>query len=185
MARPKIVTDNESVADWLLSHNWFHDIDDKTRSKLPEYVDDALWASIYTCAGTSKSSGRVNVSPKLVKRAIMLPEISVKAVQRLNIFSTPMSERKAQTICQCVRYTLRSLEERVKKEMKKNASQETEFNYRLERQWIESYYSGVNHEFDKVLPKTPKPIQELYIEGKIEEYKQALKSFHEEVELPQ
>lgn len=161
------VLDNELVAQYLIKKKWNNLLCEHTEQKLPGFVDDAVWAAVYICAGVT--NGKVNISPKLVFRALMLHEISTETVHSLHIFDEKMSKRKARRICQCARFAIEAITARVREEEEKSKMQEN-FNWRLEQQFVESYYSGVDHDFNAVLSPTPQHIKDLYKEGKLEEY---------------
>lgn len=170
------VLDNELVAQYLINRKWNDLLCQHTKQMLPAFVDDAVWAAIYICAGTHK--GKVNISPKLVFRALMLSEISTESVQALHIFDEKMSVRKARLICQCARFAIDAITARVREEEEKEEMQPDNFvNWKLEKQFVEAYYSGVDHKFYTALNMTPKEITGLYNTGRISEYKVELREW--------
>lgn len=173
--KPKVL-DNEVVAQYLISKKWNNLLCQHTEQMLPSFVDDAVWASIYVCAGSH--NGKVNVAPKLVFRALMLPIISTESVHALHIFDDKMSARKARVVCQCARFAIEAITERVREEEEKEKMQPDNFvNWKLEKQFVESFYSGVDHDFSTYLNMTPKEITGLYNTGRIAEYKVELREW--------
>lgn len=67
----------------------------------PEWFDDIVTGSIATAAGTSKTSGRFNVSPAKVKAAMHCSTISVAALQ-----VPTMSTRAAQLLAKATRHAV-------------------------------------------------------------------------------
>lgn len=83
MGRKAKVTDNTVVADWLIQNRWLNSLNAGTRQLLPAFVDDSVWAAVTIVAGSS--NGKVNISPKLVMKALMLKTISSQEVKRLEV----------------------------------------------------------------------------------------------------
>lgn len=169
------VINNELVAQYLIKKKWNNLLCEHTEQMLPGFVDDAVWAAVYICAGVT--NGKVNIAPKLVFRALMLSDISTETIHSLHIFDDKMSLRKARRVCQCARFAIEAITARVREEEQRANMKAQDFSWKLEQQFVESYYSSVKHDFNTVLPSTPKYITELYKQGKIEEYGVKLKEW--------
>lgn len=175
MARLKKVTDNEIVAEWLIQNRWKEALNSGTKQKMPDFVEDAVMAAIYIVAGTS-GSGRVNVSPKLVFKCLMLPEISVESVTTREV-GYEMSNRHAQRLAQTVRFALDGIMHRVQ-EYENSISEEEKENTEMEREFIKDYYLGRNSNlYSPQMQPLPSEILQLKSEGKYGEYAEAVRDF--------
>lgn len=103
-------TDNQLVSDWLIDHRWINSLNSGTKMQLPSFVDDAVWAALAIVAGTS--NGKLNVSPKLVKKALMLKIISTDEVKRLEV-GYDMSDRQARRLAQTARFALNGIRHKI------------------------------------------------------------------------
>ena len=171
--KPKM-TDNEIVSDWLIRTRWLNTLNAGTKQMLPSFVDDAVMAAIYVVAGSS--NGTVNISPKLVCRALMLRVISTEAVKPLEV-GYEMSKRQAQRLAQTARFALNGIRSRIQ-EYENSLSEGDVMNRKLELDFVKDYYNGV----ESILyssPATPLPeeILSLYKEGKYLEYGEAVRAF--------
>lgn len=181
MGRPEKTTDNQLVSDWLIEHRWANTLNTETKHQLPSFVEDAVMAAIYIVAGTS--NGRVNVSPKLVKKAMMLREINTETVRPLEL-GYDISDRQAQRLAQTVRFALDGIRHRIQ-EFENNLSEEFKMNRKLEWGFIQDFYTGKNSRLYTLYAKAPVPqhILDLYREGKYLEYGEAVRRFRDK-ELP-
>lgn len=174
MGRPKKKTDNHIVAEWLIEHRWRDSLSEGTKHRMPSFVEDAVMSAVYVVAGTS--NGQVNVSPKLVFKCLMLPEISVDTVATREI-GYEMSERQAQRLAQTVRFALDGIKHRVQ-EYELNISVEDKENIQLEKEFIQDYYSGKESKlYSANLEVVPDEILQLNRDGKYLEYAQSLREF--------
>lgn len=178
MARPKKTTDNKLVSDWLIEHRWANTLNTETKHMLPSFVESAVMAAIYIVAGTS--NGRVNISPKLVKKALMLREISSDTVRPLEL-GYDISDRQAQRLAQTVRFALDGITHRIQ-EFENNLSEDFKMNRKLEWGFVMDYY---NDKDSKLYTNThsrepvPEHIISLYRQGKYLEYGEAVRAFRD------
>ena len=135
--KPK-TTDNVLVSDWLIQNRWMNSLNVSTKQQLPAFVDDAVWAAITIVAGVS--NGKVNVSPKLVMKALMLKDISSAEVKRLEV-GYEMSDRQARRLAQTARFALYGITHRIQ-EYENNLPEEVKMNWKLEKQFVTDYYTG-------------------------------------------
>lgn len=174
MARKAKVTDNELVANWLIQNRWLNSLNVDTKQQLPAFVDDAVWSAITIVAGVS--NGKVNVSPKLVKKCLMLKSISTAEVRRLE-FAYDMSDRHAQRLAQTARFALDGIRHRVQ-EYENNISDYAKEVGRMEKQFLEDYYKGKESKlYSKPLKPLPVDIIKLHTDGKYVEYALAVQAF--------
>lgn len=167
-------TDNVLVSEWLIRHRWMNSLNTSTIQQLPGFVDDAVWAAISIVAGVS--NGKVNVSPKLVMKSLMLKDISSHEVKRLEV-GYEMSDRQARRLAQTARFALVGIHHRIQ-EYENNLPEEVKMNWKLEKQFVDDYYAG------RESPLYSRPAQELPLEisalckqKKYLEYAKALKEF--------
>ena len=175
MARKSKRTQNEIVAEWLIEHRWKNSLNSDTKQKMPAFVEDAVMAAVYIVAGTS-SSGRVNVSPKLVFKCLMLPEIATDTVKLLEV-GYDMSLRQSQRLAQTVRFALDGIRHRIQ-EYESNLSDQDLENIKLEKNFIRDYYAGrVSPLYSPSYSELPSEILELREQGKYLEYGEAVRAF--------
>lgn len=174
MPRKPKVTDNVTVSEWLIENRWMNSLNTNTRQQLPAFVDDAVWAAISIVAGVS--NGKVNVSPKLVIKALMLKTISSEEVKRLE-FGYDMSDRQAQRLAQTARFALNGIKHRIQ-EYENNLSEEAKVNWRLEKRFVQDYYSGVESSlYSPQMLALPDEISVLHTQGKYVEYARDVQAF--------
>jgi hypothetical protein len=174
MARKPTVTDNTLVSSWMIDYKWLKPVSNSTLLRIPAFVDDAIFAALYTVSGVS--GGKLNVSPKLVKKALMLKEISSESVKGLE-FGYEMSDRQAQRLAKTVRYAILRIESQI------DAYQEAytiarKQEIQMERNFVKAYRQGTESElYSHTQPAPPAWITALYTEGKYLEYGVALQEF--------
>jgi hypothetical protein len=167
MGRKAKVTDNVLVAEWLIQNRWLNSLNTDTKQQLPAFVDDAVWAAITIVAGVS--DGKVNVSPKLVMKSLMLKTISTETVKVVEV-GYDMSDRQAQRLAQTARFALDGIRHRIQ-EYESNVSEHTKMIWRLEKKFLEDYYKGRESPlYSKPLPPAPEHILSLHSEGDYLEY---------------
>ena len=69
-----------------------------------------MWAAVAVVAGSS--NGKVNISPKLVMKALMLRTISSQEVKMLEV-GYEMSDRQSQRLAQTARFALDGIRHRI------------------------------------------------------------------------
>ena len=174
MKTPK-KTLNVEVAEWLINHRWRDSLDIDVKQRMPSFVEDAVMAAVYIAAGTSRD-GRVNVSPKLVFKCLMLPEISVSTVKTVE-YGHEMSDRHAQRLAQTVRYALRGIASRIQSHDLPLTEDQKE-NIQMERDFVRAYYQKTTSPlFSDKLPPVPQNILNLKLLGDHLAYAEALRSF--------
>lgn len=167
-------TDNQLVSDWLIQHRWNSSLAVGTKLCLPDFVDDAVWAALAIVAGVS--NGKLNVSPKLVKKALMLKIISTEEVKRLEV-GYDMSDRQAQRLAKTARFALNGIRHRIQ-EYENNVPEDVKLNSALERQFVKDYYDSTNSTlYSEPLAPLPDEIVQLHQDGLFLEYANALKAF--------
>lgn len=177
MARPKKELDNKIVSDWLIEHRWLKSLDATTKLKLPAFVDDAVWAALYVVAGSS-NSGRLNVSPKLVMKCLMLRTLTTETVKVMEV-GYEMSDRQAQRLAKTTRFALDGIKHRIQ-EYENSISEDQKVDWRFEKQFVSDYYSGKESTlYSAPLPVVPDEILQLNKEGKYVEYGEALMKFRQ------
>lgn len=174
MGRKIKTTENILVAEWLIEHKWLNSLNIDTKQKMPAFVDDAVMGAIYIVAGSS--NGKVNVSPKLVFKCLMLPNITANQVKRMEV-GYAMSDRHARRLAQTVRFALGSIKHKVQ-ENEYGLSIEQEEMVEMERQFIRDYYSGKESPlYSPNLKPLPSEISQLRLDGKYLEYGFAVSVF--------
>lgn len=167
MAKTKKKTLNHEVAEWLIEHRWKNTLNTDARQKLPSFVEDAVMSAVYIVAGSS--NGKVNISPKLVSKCLMLREISVDTVKLMEV-GYEMSERHAQRLAQCVRFALNGITQRIQG-YDFNMTEQEKILYRKEKQFIRAYYTGEDSDlFSTPMKPLTQEIKDLHRQGKYEEY---------------
>lgn len=167
-------TDNHLVSDWLIQHRWSNSLAVGTKLCLPGFVDDAVWAALAIVAGVS--NGKLNVSPKLVKKALMLKIISTEEVKRLEV-GYDMSDRQAQRLAKTARFALNGIRHRIQ-EYENNVPEDVKLNSALERQFVKDYYDNTDSAlYSEPLAPLPDEIVQLHRDGLFLEYANALKAF--------
>lgn len=175
MGRKSKKTQNEIVAEWLIEHRWKNSLNIDTKQKMPVFVEEAVMAAVYIVAGTS-SSGRVNVSPKLVFKCLMLPEIATETVKLMEV-GYDMSLRQSQRLAQTVRFALDGIRHRIQEYESKLTEQDLE-NIEMERKFISDYYAGRESSlYSPPKPELPLEILKLREDGKYLEYGEAVRAF--------
>lgn len=178
MSRPKKITDNQLVSNWLIEHRWANTLNTETKHQLPSFVEEAVMAAVYIVAGTS--NGRVNISPKLVKKAMMLHTISVDSVKVLEL-GYDLSDRQAQRLAQTARFALDGITHRIQ-EFENNLSEEFKMNRKLEWGFVMDYYNQRQSNLytnPAFRPSVPESIIMLYKQGKYLEYGEAVREFRQ------
>ena len=171
--KPK-TTDNILVSEWLIQNRWMNSLNVSTKQQLPAFVDDAVWAAITIVAGVS--NGKVNVSPKLVMKSLMLKDISSSEVKRLEV-GYEMSDRQARRLAQTARFALSGIRYRIQ-EYENNLSEEVKMNWKLEKQFVADYYAGKESPlYSHPAPELPLEISVLREQKKYIEYAYAVRKF--------
>lgn len=177
MARKPKVTDNTLVSNWMLEYKWLKPISDSTLHRIPSFVEDAVYSALYTVAGSS--DGRLNISPKLIKKALMLKQISVDTVRFLEV-GYVMSDRQAQRLAQTVRFAITRIEDRID-EYENQVSERKRQELAMEREFVRSYYNKTksplhSHTAQTVHPAQPLPqnILDLYTQKRYVDFAKAL-----------
>jgi len=174
MVRTVMVTENELVSEWLIRTRWMNALNITTRLQVPGFVDDAVWAAVTIVAGTS--NGKVNVSPKLVLKALMLNPITAQEVKRCEI-GYDMSDRQARRLAQTARFALEGIKHRIQ-EYEHNLPKEVKMSWKLEKGFVNDYYSNTpSILYSKPLCPLPTEISALHEEKKYVEYAYALRAF--------
>ena len=177
MPRKPLVTDNEIVAEWLIQNRWKETLSPEIKMKMPAFVEEAVYSAIYIVAGSN--NGKVNISPKLVFKALMLPHISSETVKACE-FGYEMKDRTARRLAQTARFALEGIKHRIQ-EFEKVISEEMWMNWKVEKEFVEDYYNGTDSKYYSPLkPTIPENILQLYRDGKYLEYGEAVKSFRSE-----
>jgi len=167
-------TDNQLVSDWLIENRWNNSLNVGTKMHLPGFVDDAVWAALAIVAGVS--NGKLNVSPKLVKKSLMLKTISTEEVKRLEV-GYDMSDRQAQRLAQTARFALDGIRHRIQ-EYENNVPEEFKLNSRMERKFVKDYYAGRSSPlYSQPLAPLPQSIVDLHNKGMLLEYALAVQRF--------
>ena len=149
-----------------------------TKQQLPAFVDDAVWAAISIVAGVS--NGKVNVSPKLVMKSLMLKEISSEEVKRLEV-GYEMSDRQARRLAQTARFALYGIKHRIQ-EYENSLPEEVKMNWKLEKQFVADYYAGRESPlYSLPLGLEPPETSTLRVQGKYLELAEALVAFRKAV----
>lgn len=174
MARLPKKTQNELVAEWLIEHRWRNSLNTDTKQKMPAFVEDAVMAAVYIVAGTS--NGQVNISPKLVFKCLMLPEITSESVATREV-GYAMSDRQARRLAQTVRFALDGIRHRIQ-EYENTITEEEKEKIKLEKDFIRDYYTGrQSNLYSPPMEELPSEILALRLEGKYLEYGEAVRAF--------
>lgn len=174
MARLPKKTDNVLVAEWLIENRWRNSLNTDTKQKMPAFVEDAVMAAVYIVAGTS--NGQVNISPKLVFKCLMLPEITSELVKSREI-GYDMSDRQARRLAQTVRFALDGIRHRIQ-EYENSITEEEKEKIKLEKDFIRAYYQGGKSPLHSPpMKELPSEILQLRVEGKYLEYGEAVRNF--------
>ena len=174
MARLPKKTDNVLVAEWLIENRWRNSLNTDTKMKMPAFVEDAVMAAVYIVAGTS--NGQVNISPKLVFKCLMLPEITSELVKSREI-GYDMSDRQARRLAQTVRFALDGIRHRIQ-EYENSITEEDKEKIKLEKDFIRDYYIGRQSPLHSPpMKELPSEILALRTEGKYLEYGEAVRAF--------
>jgi len=174
MGRKAKVTDNVLVADWLIQNRWLNSLNTDTKQQLPAFVDDAVWAAVAIVAGVS--NGKVNVSPKLVMKALMLKTISSEEVKRLEV-GYDMSKRQSQRLAQTARFALDGIRHRIQ-EYENNMPEHLKALGRMEKRFVDDYYMGRESTlYSERMTPLPENIIDLHKQGKYVEYAVKVQQF--------
>jgi len=174
MGRKAKVKDNEIVAEWLIQHRWKETLHPDIKMRMPSLVEEAVYSAVYIVAGSN--NGKVNISPKLVFKALMLLNISSQTVKACEV-GYDMSDRTARRLAQTARWALETLEHRVE-EFENVVSEELWMNWLLEKEFVEDYNLQRESKYHSPLkPSVPDRILQLYRDGKYLEYGQAVQQF--------
>lgn len=176
MGRKAKATDNILVAEWLIQNRWVNSLNTDTKQKLPAFVDDAVWAAVSIVAGVS--NGKVNVSPKLVMKALMLKATTSEAVKKLEV-GYEMSDRQSRRLAQTARFALDGIRHRIQ-EYENNMPEEVKQSWMMEKKFIQDYYRGKESPLYSP-PYKPLPIEisMLYRDRKYLEYGEAVRKFRD------
>lgn len=175
--RPPKVTDNKDVADWLIKNKW-KDLGQDVRSRLPDFVHDAVYGALYICAGTS--NGKLNIQPELIYRCIMQPEISTQSTSNiLEFLETPLAPRTVERITQVSRFAAKGIRERIEQYEERRAElRQTNVDWKIEMIFLKDYYQGrYSRYYSAPLQKVPDSITQLYRDRKYLEYGEKLREF--------
>ena len=176
MGRKAKVTDNVLVAEWLIQNRWMNSLNTDTKQQLPAFVDDAVWAAVTIVAGVS--NGKVNVSPKLVMKSLMLKAITSEAVKKLEV-GYEMSDRQSRRLAQTARFALDGIRHRIQ-EYENNMPEEVKQNWMMEKMFIQDYYRGKESPlYSPPYKQLPIEISMLYMGRKYLEYGEAVRKFRE------
>lgn len=174
MARLPKKTENVLVAEWLIENRWRNSLNTDTKQKMPAFVEDAVMAAVYIVAGTS--NGQVNISPKLVFKCLMLPEITSELVKSREI-GYDMSDRQARRLAQTVRFALDGIRHRIQ-EYENTITEEEKEKIKLEKDFIRAYYQGGKSPLHSPpMKELPPEILQLRLHGKYLEYGEAVRDF--------
>ena len=174
MGRKAKVTDNILVAEWLIQNRWMNSLNTDTKQKLPAFVDDAVWAAVSIVAGVS--NGKVNVSPKLVMKSLMLKAITSEAVKKLEV-GYEMSDRQSRRLAQTARFALDGIRRRIQ-EYENNMSEEVKQSWIMEKKFIQDYYRGKESPlYSPPYKPLPVEISALYRDREYLEYGEAVRKF--------
>lgn len=174
--QPK-VTDNTTVAKWLIEHKWMN-LDKDIKHKLPEFVDDAVYGALYICGEIS--NGKLNVSTENIYRCLMLTEISTTEVESLMIgLGHSYSERTLRRITQVARFAAKGIESKISQYEETHKPSEIDImNWRIESRFVWDYYHNQPSEYHShQIPVAPNEILQLYRDRKYLEYGEALRTF--------
>lgn len=175
MKTPK-KTLNVEVAEWLIHHRWRDSLEIDVKQRMPSFVDDAVMAAVYIVAGTS-GDGRVSLSPKLVFKCLMLPEISVSTVKTVE-YGHEMSDRHAQRLAQTVRYALRGIASRIQSHDLLLLTEDQKESIQMERDFVRAYYQRLDSPlFSPRLSPVPGHILDIKLSGDYLGYAEALRAF--------
>lgn len=171
--RSKKKTDNQIVAEWLIRHRW-NSLNVGTKQAMPSFVEDAVMSAVYIVAGTS--NGQVNISPKLVFRCLMLKDISVDTVSKMEV-GYEISERHSRRLAQVLRFALDGIKHKIQEYENKLTPLEIE-NKEMESQFIKSYYAGEPSPlYSEPMQPLPDYILQLRDDGLYIEYGEAVREF--------
>jgi hypothetical protein len=174
MARLAKKTDNEIVAEWLIEHRWKETLNSDTKQKMPAFVEEAVWAAVYIVAGTH--NGKVNISPKLVFKCLMLDPITSESVKTREV-GYAMGDSTARRLAQTARFALKGIQGRIEA-YQQQIPEEVLRVKEMERKFVIAYYTGFDSPlYSEPLPPIPSEIMQLRSEGKYLEYGEAVREF--------
>ena len=174
MARKPKITDNTLVSKWMVEYKWLKPISNSTLHRIPSFVEDAIFSALYTVAGVS--DGRLNISPNLIKKALMLKEISVDTVRPLEV-GYLMSDRQARRLAQTVRFAIKRIESNID-QYEQEVCERRKQEISLERAFVKSYYNKTDTPLhSSTAIQLPQNILDLYKEGRYSEYAEAVRTF--------
>lgn len=174
MARPTKKTDNEIVAEWLIEHRWKESLNSDTKQRMPAFVEEAVWAAVYIVAGTH--NGKVNISPKLVFKCLMLDPITSTSVKTREV-GYDMGDSTARRLAQTTRFALKGIQGRIEA-FQQTVPEEVMRVKEMEKGFITAFYTGYNSPlFSEPAVPIPKEILELRKLGLYLEYGEAVRAF--------
>lgn len=164
--KPKVY-DNKAVAKWLMETR-YKNLDVSLRTKLPAFVDDAVYGGLYVYK-LNNTNPIPDVSPSVIYRCLMLEEISVKAVENIcSGYGYSYADRTLRRIAQIVRFISKGIETRISEyeETHTDVEKDRMFDWKMEQRFIWCYNNGVESRlYSKPLPQIPDEIVELYRKG--------------------
>lgn len=176
--KPKIY-DNKAVAKWLMETR-YKNLDVSLRTKLPAFVDDAVYGGLYIYK-TDNTNPIPDVSPSVIYRCLMLTEISTKAVENIcQGYGYSYADRTLRRIAQIVRFISKGIETRISEYEETHTDKERDkmFDWKLEQKFIWCYYNGVESKlYSDPLPKVPEHLLNLYRECEYSEWANKLREY--------
>jgi len=174
LARPTKKTDNEIVAEWLIEHRWKETLNSDTKQRMPAFVEEAVWAAVYIVAGTH--NGKVNISPKLVFKCLMLDPITSASVKTREV-GYDMKDSTARRLAQTTRFALKGIQGRIEA-YQQSIPEEVKRLKEMERSFVTAFYTGYQSPlYSDPLPQVPVEILELKKQGLYLEYGEAVRAF--------
>lgn len=174
MGRKAKVLDNVLVAEWLIQNRWMNSLNVDTKQQLPAFVDDAVWAAVSIVAGVS--NGKVNVSPKLVMKSLMLKTISAEEVKKLEV-GYEMSDRQSRRLAQTARFALDGIRHKIQ-EYEHNMPEAVKLNWIMEKKFVQDYYRRKESPlYSPPYKPLPFEISAMYWDEKYLEYGNAVREF--------
>lgn len=183
MGRPLKIYDNKAVAKWLLETK-YKNLDVSLRTKLPTFVDDAVYGGLYVYKDNTPNP-IPDVTPAVIYRCLMLPEISTPDVRNIcEGYGYSYADRTIRRISQIVRFISKGIESRITEweEVHKDREEDKMFNYKLESKFNWCYYNNVNSSlYSTPLPPCPESILKLYEEQEYIEWSKQAQEFYKKV----
>lgn len=171
--RKPIVYDNKTVAKWLIETR-YKNLDSSLKTKLPSFVDDAVYGGLYIHRGEDNNP-TLSVTPEMIFRCLMLNEISVQSVETIcSGCGYTYAERTIRRIAQITRFVAKGIELRIAEyeELHEEMKEEDKmFDWKLEKQFIWCYYNNVpSRLYSNQLPQIPEHITALYHNKQYQKY---------------